>query len=94
MRKGRRTGTAAASPASTQAPPATPDDSERQWLIGLFASFAQERGDLDTLLAFRTDWEMRRRQSWFPGRGLRDGSARRSPGRRLGDLFRRAEPPA
>ena len=65
------------------------EDADREWLVFLFASFAQEDGDLRPLLARRAEREMkvRTRPGLFPARDPRNGP--RSPGRRLTDLLGR-----
>jgi hypothetical protein len=67
------------------------DHADREWLISLFASFEQKCGDLDTLLAWRTEHEMSRRQTGFQSGCLPDGDRRLSPGRRLDGLSRAAD---
>ena len=69
----------------------TPEDADREWLVSLFASFAEERADLDTMLSWRAECEMRGRPGGFPGRVQRFGDRRRSPGRRRDDPSRAAD---
>jgi len=70
------------------------EDADREWLLFLFASLAQEDADLTSLLAGRAERElkMRTRPGGFPGRDRRFREDRRSPGRRLGDLLTRWAP--
>jgi hypothetical protein len=69
----------------------TVEAADRAWFISLFASFARERGDLDTILTRRAEREMRRRQSGLSGRGEHYCDRRFSSGRRLDDLSRVVE---
>lgn len=65
------------------------EDADREWLVFLFASFAHEDVDLNTLVARRAERElkMRSRPGLFPARDPRNSP--RSPGRRLTDLLGR-----
>lgn len=82
--KDRRFGTAKEPRGDRAVALASGDEAERRWLLSVFDALARGRDDVDSLLAFRDEARMRRRNE----SAVRWGERRRSPGRRLSDLLR------
>lgn len=82
--KDRRYGTAKAPRAARAAVLGQGDEAEREWLLSVFDALARGPDDVESLLAFRNEARIRRRNDSV----ARWGERRRSPGRRLSDLVR------
>lgn len=82
--KDGRFGTAKESGAARAVALPSGDEAERRWLLSVFDALARGRDDVDSLLAFRNEARLRRRNE----SAFRWGERRRSPGRRLSDLLR------